>query len=375
MRWVRVGIVHVDAEIDEQLHRFQPARLGGAGHDVGVFGERPVEERRIGRQEIVHRGSVGAEERSDELVDDTDVRAVRATRREVLGDLGVAVEHRDLVGAPALMSRMSAAAPAHVDAVCDEELDAFHEAVRGGEEQLVVEHLRRFGKRRPEPLRPGAPVRLAQAVLEQEPQVVVVRLELPVVQRLRVVRIGAGVEQQPCQLRALLVGRLIDRVLAASERAGERGERRVVHAVPEVAGVGIGAVLQQESGNVERRVARLVAVEARVARVEQRLPAVGAALVATRRERRVPAVRARRPTSPTAAIVWMLAVANSGCAASISRARSRSSELSPPYRRHASRRNSSAARAVRIGLRTARDAAGACTPRRRRDVRGAWANS
>ena len=164
-----------------------------------------------------------------------------------------------------MVSRVPAAAPAHVDTVRDEELDALQEAVRGGEQQLVVEHLGRVRERRTEPLGPGAPVGPAQAVFEQEPQVVVVRLELPVVQRLRVVRIGAGVEQQPCQLRALLVGWLVDRVLATSERAGERGERRGVHAVPQVAGVGIGAVLQQDPGDVERRVARLAAVESRVA--------------------------------------------------------------------------------------------------------------
>ena len=110
---------------------------------------------------------------------------------------------------------MSAAATTHIDAVFDEELHAFHEAVPRGEEQLVVEHLCRIGKRRSQALRPGAPVRLAQPVFEQQPQVIVVRLELPVVQGLRVVGIGAGVEEQARQLRALIVGWLVDGVLAA----------------------------------------------------------------------------------------------------------------------------------------------------------------
>jgi hypothetical protein len=59
----------------------------------------------------------------------------------------------------------------------------------------------------------------------------------------------------------LCVGWLVDRVLAATERPGERGERRVVHAVPEKPGVGIGSVPQQESRDVERRVVLAVAVE------------------------------------------------------------------------------------------------------------------
>ena len=80
-------IVHVDAEVDEQLHRVQPARLDGTGHDVGAFGKHLVEERGLGGQQLVDGRSVAAQARPDEFVDRANVGAVRTTRREILGDL------------------------------------------------------------------------------------------------------------------------------------------------------------------------------------------------------------------------------------------------------------------------------------------------
>src|SRR5262245_756470 len=98
----------------------------------------------------------------------------------------------------------------------------------------------------------------------------VVRLEVAVVQRLRVVRIGARIEEQPRQRLASRVRQLVPVVLASAEGAGERGER--IRALPEEAGVGIGAALEQHTYDVERRTMRSDIVQSRVAGVEQRLP-------------------------------------------------------------------------------------------------------
>jgi len=74
---------------------------------------------------------------------------------------------------------------------------------------------------------PEAAVAAPQPVLQQELQVyVVVRRGTPgaaVVHRLAVVRVGAGIEQEPSQLDAMPVRRLV--ALTAAEDAGERGER------------------------------------------------------------------------------------------------------------------------------------------------------
>ena len=93
----------------------------------------------------------------------------------------------------------------------------------------------------PEPDRPRPAVALAEAVLEQQHEVPVVLAELPVVQRLPVVGVGPRGQQQFGQREPVRVVRLV--VLAAAQRAGDRGERRV-QPVPQVTGVGVGAVVQ-----------------------------------------------------------------------------------------------------------------------------------
>ena len=95
---------------------------------------------------------------------------------------------------------------------------------------------------------------------------IVVVLEVPVVEHLRVVRIGAGVEQQPRERIALRMGRLIRPILAPSERAREGGKG--VRTGPEKAGVGIGAAGQQQSRHFHCGMPAIDGVQARIAGVE-----------------------------------------------------------------------------------------------------------
>ncbi len=95
---------------------------------------------------------------------------------------------------------------------------------------------------------------------------------MAVVERLRVVGIRPALEQQPGERRPIAV-----RGRAAAERPGQRGERRA-EALPQVARVRIGAVVEQEPGDVRRRAPGSGEVESRVGEVEQRLPTVRAAL-------------------------------------------------------------------------------------------------
>ena len=102
-------------------------------------------------------------------------------------------------------------------------------------------------------------------------------LEHPVVEGLPVVRVGAGLEQQPGQRVGMLVRRLVVPVLAAAERPGQRGERRG-QPLPEVAGIRVGAGIEQQPG-ADQAVAlgRLVGQPA-VAEVEQWRPTERAGL-------------------------------------------------------------------------------------------------
>jgi hypothetical protein len=94
-----------------------------------------------------------------------------------------------------------------------------------------------------EAVRPRPAARPPEAVGQQQLQVVVVRTEVAVVDRLVVVGVRPGLEQQPGQGRRFRVRRLVGRVLAVAE--GARQGREQVCAVPQVAGVRIRAVLKE----------------------------------------------------------------------------------------------------------------------------------
>ena len=180
--------------------------------------------------------------------------------------------------------------------------------VEGRHHDLVLEQLGRGAVAGVEAGVPGpAPVG-AEPELDEEAEVAGVGLELAVVERLAVVGVGAGLEEQAGQGQCLAVGRLVGLVLSPAEGAGEGGEGVV--AVPEVAGVGVGAGVEEEPGDGQRVVAGRVAVDAGVGEVEQRLPVERAAGAVGEPGRR--AGTSVAATSPTAAAVQIEAPAARG---------------------------------------------------------------
>lgn len=102
----------------------------------------------------------------------------------------------------------------------------------------------------------------------------VVAIELAVVEGLAVVRVGSRRQEQAGQSQGVAMVRLVALVLATPENAGEHSER--VCAVPQVASVGVGPVLEQKQGHRHRVVAGSVGIDAGVGEIEQWLPVVGA---------------------------------------------------------------------------------------------------
>jgi hypothetical protein len=166
--------------------------------------------------------------------------------------------------------------------VGEQQLDAVGEPERGRREQQVLEH---GGRRRLATLQPGRPrpaVARAEPVVEQDLEPRVVGRERPVVERLPVVRVGTRLEQHRQQRRHVAVRRLVRVVLPAADRTGQRRERRH-EPLPQVAGVRVGALRQQQPRDGDRIVAGWVALDAAVGQVEERLPAMRAARRARRR--------------------------------------------------------------------------------------------
>ncbi len=97
---------------------------------------------------------------------------------------------------------------------------------------------------------PGTAPVSAEPVLEEQSKVTIVFAEVPVVERLAVVRIRARIEEQARELVAAGMRRLTRSSLALAEGARERGEGRQV-SLPQEAGVGIGSALEQETRDLE----------------------------------------------------------------------------------------------------------------------------
>ena len=109
---------------------------------------------------------------------------------------------------------------------------------------------------------------------------IVTGLEHPVVERLAVVRIGAGLQEQAGEGERVRVPGLADRAqFPLAERPGQHRERGG-QAVPEVAGVRISAGVQQEPCGSQDGILTDLRVVPGVGQVEQRLPPERAALAA-----------------------------------------------------------------------------------------------
>ena len=102
-----------------------------------------------------------------------------------------------------------------------------------------------------ETLEPRPTVLRSQTEVEEEAEVLVVGLEVAVVEGLRVVGIGSRFEKQASQPGCVLMGWLVSGVLAQPEGAGEGSER--IGAVPQVAGIGICATLDEQPSAGEAR--------------------------------------------------------------------------------------------------------------------------
>jgi hypothetical protein len=109
--------------------------------------------------------------------------------------------------------------------VVDEQRHSLREIVDRRPAQLLDEHRLRRGVLAPNTPQPRPACVLAQAIGEKERQVIVVCVEMSVVERLRIVRIRAGLEEQPRERIAVRVRRLIRPVFATAERARQRGEK------------------------------------------------------------------------------------------------------------------------------------------------------
>ena len=154
----------------------------------------------------------------------------------------------------------------------DQQLHTPRHPVGGRPRQLAAQQPGRRVHAAAEPGAPRPAVAAPEAVLEQQDQMGVVRVEHAVVEALAVVGIRPGVEQQAGQRRRVgVVGLGRQAALAAAERSGEGRERRC-QPVPEVAGVRVGAGGEQQPGRAENVRLRHPGVEAAVGEVEQRRP-------------------------------------------------------------------------------------------------------
>jgi hypothetical protein len=245
--------VDVGAALEQQRDHGGAAVLGGADDQAG--------RRRCGDDGV--RGHV----RRLDAFGGAELRLGRAARAQHFGDVGVAVRNRHRERGATLQDRVLRSAAVGVDPGRQQERDATREATQRGPRQTVLGGLARARQRAPEPRPPGAAVAGSEAELEQqfEPRVVLAPVE--VVDRLAVVGVRAGLEQQAGEGERVAVRRWV--TLSAPERAGERRERRD-QALPEEPRVRVGARVDEHPRHRER----IAAGDARVREVEQRLPAV-----------------------------------------------------------------------------------------------------
>jgi hypothetical protein len=161
-----------------------------------------------------------------------------------------------------------------VDPVVEQKRDAVGVGVVvGDEDERVLEQELRLGPMLAEPLGPRPAACCAEPVGEKKLEVVVLGPEVAVVDRLIVVRIGARLKEQRRESAATRGAGLVRGILAIADRGRERCEQ--VGAVAEIACVRVGAVIEQKPRDGNVRVAGIVADDARVRDVEDRLPGEG----------------------------------------------------------------------------------------------------
>jgi hypothetical protein len=107
----------------------------------------------------------------------------------------------------------------------------------------------------------------AEAVLEEQDEMVVVAAEHAVVEGLPVVGVGASLQEQPGE--GIGVGMPGLAVFAVAEHAGQHRERSG-QGVPEAAVVGVRASVEEQPGRFQRGGQADVGVVAGVGLVEQR---------------------------------------------------------------------------------------------------------
>jgi hypothetical protein len=260
----------VEAERRHQAEPISPSCRRGLVHELGASA----------RVEALQQGGVAGQQRarawlvtggagSREIVVARQLLLRRTLSQQVVSDVAVTGVHRGCVW------RAPIAAAGLVDwrAVRDQQSHPSEEvpARRGAE--FLDEQLLRAVEAVAEALVPWATAILAEAMLEQQFEVIVTGMEVTVVERLAVVRVGAGVEQEARQRMRMCVRRLVVAVLAFAEGTGQGRKRRYI-AMPEEAGIRVGAVRQQGPCRCQGRVLGVHGIQAGVAGVEQRLPAV-----------------------------------------------------------------------------------------------------
>ena len=239
-----------------------------------------VDDSRVRRDDPGHGVGVRDESGGNERVDRAEV-GVGALRNEVFGYSRVPAQPGQFERRARVREHLAAGQrAANVDAVPDEEAGPVEHVVGDRPGELAAHQVARRVQRLGHPGPPGTTVAGAESIPEHQLQMVVTRLEHPVVQRLPVIRIGTGVEQDGGERVFVDVGRLTDRpLLTLTEGTGERRERSRQPG-PEVARIRVRAMAQQQPRRFEHGIHRDVRVVAGKRQVQQGRPSVRAAIEA-----------------------------------------------------------------------------------------------
>ena len=256
LRRVRIG-----AQLQQQ-----PGRRGV----VDRFQEqgRVLDQAGRGLQQLSRPTLVSAHHRGGKPVFEGQLPDLGAVPGQHLRDLGIAVEQGVLVVGAAVVD----VGGVDVGAVLEQERHPFHVAHVHRLGQLVVQ-----GSDRRVPVRVDD-VGGLQPVGQEQLQPLVVRREHGVVETLRVIRIGACVEQDLGQLAGPRVGRLLkEALLAFAHGSGEPRPAPAAQLPGDQAGIAVGARGEQHLEGGHRVAVRRVLGNPAVADVEQRRPVPGLA--------------------------------------------------------------------------------------------------
>ena len=256
----------VETQVGHETDRRLPVRTGGGDQQVGLGLLESLDQVRFGIEQRPCRGGIRRHAGTGQSLRRIELHGLGAVFDQVSGEFRMARDRSGFVHRPTVRC-----ANRQVRSVVDEKLRPIQMVFAYRPGQLVAKGLIRvvavFAI-----LSGDQPVALAhrpQPMFQQHGETLATRREHGVVERLTVVAIGPGVEQQPGKRDALLVRRLVDRShLALAEGTGQR--REPVLASPHVVTVRVGAAFDEQPRDGQRRLAGQV--EARIASVEQRLP-------------------------------------------------------------------------------------------------------